>query len=90
MLDNVSRLRQEHQRRREDGHRRHQEQGEDQRDAVFVGRFVMMGIVFGQGSSAVTVAGVGWTRSMTPALASCQALNTLRGDTFSSALVSVW
>ena len=40
------------------------------------------------GNSAATVGGIGWIRFAMPRLASVHALNTLRGDTFSSALVS--
>ena len=69
---------------------RQQEQAQDERDPLFVARFAYEVPFLVHGSSAVTLGGIGWMRSMTPALASCHTLKTLRGETFSSAFVSVW
>src|SRR5262249_28653919 len=69
-------------------HRGQQEEHEDECDAAFVAhKSPYDGII---PRRAVMVAGVDWIRSVYPAPASSQALNTFRGDTFSSAFVSVW
>ena len=51
-------------------------------------RFRVVMVIF-YGSKAVTLGGVGWTRLMIVCPACCQTLNTLRGETFKSALVSL-